>query len=334
MKSARLLVLLLVLGCGGIYMVQHAFTSTPAAPAASSTEQFPLLSRFEQPHSYGYFIGDEIPLTLVIETTGNVTLDLINLPHPGDKVGPFEIRHLQLTSAVLSPGSKVYRAAYTLQYFGPTPMTTIFGPLEILYAVPPAPNLPQSAYTYKRLLTQPALIHLSRLGPLRPPRPLAIKGQVDDSRTGLMWLFLTGGTLLVLGAAGGLGWEQWTAWQRQRARAAHPSTITALTLQTLRHEATMLFRTPEEYASSIGARLDHLLREYVQTAYGVPAFTLTTSELAGQLHGTPQAHHMLSLLEQCEALKHQPHRAPLAVERELWWDTIMLFEKLQGEPQR
>jgi hypothetical protein len=125
-----------------------------------------------------------------------------------------------------------------------------------------------------------------------------------------------------------------TAWQRQRTRAAYPSTITELTLQTLRHEATVLFRTPEGYASTIGARLDHLLREYVQTAYHVPAFTLTTSELAEQLHGTPQAHHILSVLEQCEALKHQPHGAPPAVERELWWDTIVLFEKLQGEQRR
>jgi hypothetical protein len=334
MKSARLLFLLLALGCGGGYLAGHAFTSTPPAPAANATEQFPILSRFELPHSYGYFIGDEIPVTLVIETTGNVTLDLINLPHPGDKVGPFEIRHLQLTSATLSPGSKVYRVVYTLQYFGPTPMTTVFGPLEILYALPPAPNLPQPTHAYKRLLTQPALIHLSRLGPLRPPRPLTIKGQVDDARTGLMWIFLVGGMLLVLGAVGGLGWEQLTAWQRQRARAARPSTVTELTLQTLRHEAAVLFRTPEGYASSLGARLDHILREYVQTAYRVPAFTLTTSELAAQLHDTLQAHNILSLLEQCETLKHQPHSVPLAVERQLWWDTIMLFEKLQGEQQR
>jgi hypothetical protein len=313
MKSVRLLFLLLALGCGGVYVAGHAFTSTPAAPVAIATEQFPILSRFEHPHSYGHFIGDEIPVTLVIETTGNVTLDLINLPQPGDKFGPFEIRQLQLTSATLSPGSKVYRAAYTL---------------------PPAPNLPQPTYTYKRLLTQPALIHLSRLGPLRPPRPLAIKGSVDDSRTGLMWVFFTGGTLLVLGAVGGLGWEQLTAWQRQRTRAAPPSMVSELTLQTLRHEATVLFRTSEGYASTIGARLDHILREYVQTVYRVPAFTLTTSELAGQLHGTPQAHDILSLLERCEALKHQAHRAPLAVERELWWDTIVLFEKLQGEQRR
>ena len=80
--------------------------------------------------------------------------------------------------------------------------------------------------------------------------------------------------------------------------------------------------------------MDHILREYVQTAYRVPAFTLTTSELAAQLHDTLQAHNILSLLEQCETLKHQPHSVPLAVERQLWWDTIMLFEKLQGEQQR
>jgi hypothetical protein len=81
----------------------------------------------------------------------------------------------------------------------------------------------------------------------------------------------------------------------------------------------------------VGARLEHILREYVQAIYQVPAFTLTTSELATQLGGTSQAQDIVRLLQQCEALKYQSPLVPPAVERALWWNTITLFEKLQGE---
>jgi hypothetical protein len=289
--------------------------------------------RFELPHAYGYFIGDEIPVTLVIETTGDVVLDLINLPRAGSKFGPFEIRALQLTSSTLPQGAKVYRAAYTLQYFGPTPFTTVFGPLEILYALPPAPHASAPTYTYQRLLTQPAVIHMARLGPRQALHPAQIKGDVDDTRTGSVWMWSILGTFLVLTAAGGWGWEQFTIWQQRRGKVVHPHTVTNQAIQTLRNEAAVLFRAPEGVASLVGARLDHILREYVQTIYQVPAFTLTTSELATQLNGAAQAQDIVRLLQQCETLKYQSPSVPPAVERELWWNTITLFEKLQGEPR-
>ena len=113
----------------------------------------------------------------------------------------------------------------------------------------------------------------------------------------------------------------------------HPYTVTRNVLQTLRNEATVLFRAPEGVASLVGARLEHVLREYVQTIYQVPAFTLTTSELATQLNGAAQAQDIVGLLQQCEALKYQSPSVPPAVERELWWNTITLFEKLQREHQ-
>ena len=328
MKYVRLLLVLLALGCGGSSLLVQALANTPDEPAATPSEQFPILSRFDLPRTYGYFIGDEIPVTLVLETSGNVVLDLINLPQPGEKFGPFEIRTLQLSSTTLPAGTKIYRAAYTLQYFGPTPMTTLFGPLEILYAFPPDRKLQESTYTYQRLLTQPAVIHMARLGPRQALPPVHIKGHVDDARLGLIRVFFILGTVLVLGAVGSLGWEGFTTWQRHRASASPRSAIEQ-TLQTLRHEASVLFRAPAAPTSLVAARLDHILREYVQTAYDVSASTLTTPELAAQLSSTPHTPDILRLLEQCEALRYQPASAPSAVGQELWQDTITLFEKLQ-----
>jgi hypothetical protein len=331
MKYVRLLLILIVLAGGGSYVAFQAFTITPADSAVTPTERFPIVPRFELPQAYGYFIGDEIPITLVIETTDEVVLDLISLPQAGGKFGPFEIRALHVTSSTLPQGAKVYRAAYTLQYFGPTPFTTVFGPLELLYAFPPSPHASTPTYTYQRLLTQPAVIHMARLSPRHAPHPAQIKGDVDDTRTGSVWILSILGTALVLTAAGGWGWERFTIWQRRRGRVRHPRTVTRQVLETLHNEATVLFRAPEGVASLVGARLEHILREYVQTIYQVPAFTLTTSELATQLGGISQAQDILRLLQQCEALKYQSPSVPPAVEREIWWNTITLFEKLQGE---
>jgi hypothetical protein len=331
MKGRGLLLILLALVCAGSYVALQAFTITPPVPAVTPVERFPIVSRFELPQAYGHFIGDEIPVTLVLETSGDVVVDLINLPHVGETFGPFEVRDLHVTTANLSQSHKVYRAAYNLQYFGPTPFTAVFGPLEILYAFPPAPDVPAPTYTYKRLQTQPAVVHMARLSPQSAAYPVRIKGDVADARTGMIWLLSILGTVLILAAIGGWGWEQRIVWQRHWGRTAQMHTVTRQALRTLEDEAAILFRTPEGVTSLAGARLEHILREYVQVVYQVPAFTLTTSELTPQLNGTPQAQELLCLLEQCEALKYQSPPIPPAVERDLWWHTIVLFEKLQGE---
>jgi hypothetical protein len=331
MKYARPLLILLALAGAGSYVALHAFTSTPVPAVGAPAERFPIVSRFDIPQAYGYFIGDEIPVDLVIETSGDVVLDLVNLPQAGGKFGPFEIRALQVTSAALPQGGKVYRATYTLQYFGPTPFTHVFGPLEILYALPPSPPTSAPTYTYKRLLTQPAVIHMARLGPQRAPLPIQIKGDVDDARTGVVWSLSILGTGFLLVAAGGWGWGQFAAWQQRHAGRVQPRLATRQALQTLQNEAAILFRLPEGVASPIGGRLEHILRDYVQMAYDVPAFTLTTAELATRLNGAPQAPDILRLLEQCEVLKYQSTPVSPALERELWWQTIVLFEKMQGE---
>jgi hypothetical protein len=333
MMHARTLLILAVVVCFGgalsvyaLITTQPASTVTPAPPA-----QFPILSQFELSRDYGYFIGDEIPLTLVIETAADVVLDLVNLPQKGDTHGLFEIRDLHITSSPGENTTQIYRAAYILQYFGPTPYSAPFGPLEILYALPRAPGASQATYTYKRLLTQPAVIHIARLAPLRVTQAVQLKGPVDDQRAGIIWASFFFGTMLVLTAVGGWGWEGYRAWQRRRALAARTPTPAERALQTLQHDATTLFCPPQEPPPPIGVTLDHIIRTYLHAAHQVPAFTLTPAELALHLEGVPHAQNLLRLIERCAALKYQPPAASLTAEQTLWRDTIALFEHLQEE---
>jgi hypothetical protein len=330
-RALGYLVGLTAVGLCGFWLARASLTST-SEPAPTSPAPFPILSRFELPRDYGYFIGDEIPLTLVIEVSGDVVVDLINLPQKGDALGVFEIRDRHLMSAQVSEGTTIYRASYTLQYFGPTPLTTTFGPLEILYALPEEQGSSRQISTYKRLVTQPAIIHMARIGPMRPSHAATIKGPLDDQRSGVIWTFLTLGTVLVGSAVG--GWGRIWYCTRYRSRSAPPLSVAARAFQQLQHEAPLFFRPLEEPHPPAIIRLEQIVRTYIQAEYEVPAFTLTTAELSSRLNGALGIREVLRVLEQCDALKYQPPDSSPEVERQLWWATMMWFEKKQEEGQQ
>lgn len=315
--------------CG--YLTVPIVVSARSEPSAASSKQFPIFSRFELPRNYGYFIGDEIPLTLVIETTGDIVLDLVNLPNKGYQHGLFEIRDRKTTFSTDANATKVYRIAYTLQYFGPTPWSEPFGPLEILYALTPDPNVSGQAHIYKRLLTQPIVIHMARIGPLQPTAVPQMKGLQDDQRSVVIWLSFTLGMAMVFTAIAGWGWLCYTTWQHRRTLSSHLPTAAAQALQRLRHEGAFFFHSPEASPPSVGARLDYIVREYLHTQYGVPAFNLTPPELAVHLNGSLGNPAILSVLERCASLKYQAPTAIPMIERQLWKEATTLFETRQEE---
>jgi hypothetical protein len=328
-QGCILLGLTAVIGLCG-YLAVPTFVHPSSEPSAVSSKQFPLFSRFELPRNYGYFIGDEIPLTLVIETTGDVVLDLINLPHKGQQHGLFEIRDRQMTSSVEANATEIYRIAYTLQYFGPTPGSAPFGPLEILYALPD-PNASGQTHIYKRLLTQPAVIHIARIGPMQPTVAPQIKGLQDDQRSVAIRLSLTLGMAMVFAAIVGWGWQWYISWQRRRIMSSQPPTAAAQALQRLRHEGAFFFQSPETSSPSVGARLDYIVHQYLHTQYGVPAFNLTPAELAVHLNGAADTPAILSVLERCASLKYQAPATLPVIERQLWKEATALFEAPQEE---
>lgn len=198
-KSAICLSIALLSSLLTYLAVQKHPEPKPTAPATFAigipVEKFPILPRFEVPRQYGFFIGDQIPLRLIIETTGDVVVNLANLPQKGQKHGPFEITDMQITRQTSSSQSGIYQVAYTLQYFGPTPIKAMFEGVEILYASSSDRHTPQQPYTYKRLVTQPVSINMSRLSPPNMTTFRDHKGTMKDQRTLPIWI---GGIFTVL----------------------------------------------------------------------------------------------------------------------------------------
>ena len=329
MKPPRLLsIALMVTILAGFAAYRYGMNQ--AASPAPSPERFPILPRVELARDYGYFIGDVIPLTLVIETTDDVVLDLVNLPHKGETHGVFEVRDLTLTSTSMANRQIVYKANYSLQYFGPTPLTTPFEPLEILYALPEDRVATTGTYTYKSLYTQAVPINLARLGPPHQTAALALEGPVEDGRTSLIHTGFAMGTLCLLVALGGGGWEWRQRRQRQRRAMPDAPGVAETTLQMLRHEGER-FRAFAVPTVPAAARLSQLIRHYVQEDHGVFALTLTTAELRDSLRDKRCGPELFDLLVRCDDLKYQAPSSAYAEEQQLWWDAMTLFEKLQQE---
>jgi hypothetical protein len=327
MKTTRALIVAILAG-GVSYLVMSLLVIGRPEARAAPPERFPILSRFELSRDYGYFIGDVIPLTLVVETAGGVVLDLVNLPQTGEKHGFFEVRDLQLSVSSPSDGLTVYRAAYTLQYFGATPLMVHFAPLDILYALPDDRAAPTNAYRYKSLLTQPVAFNMSRIGPARPTHPLDLKGPVTHSRAGMIWASVILGTGLLCAATGARGREWYRHRQLCRTVPSCTPTPAEHILAILRQEGAALHPIVESVFPGVG-RLSYLVRQYLHDALGVAASTLTTTELAALIHDKPFCQDLLSILERCDALKYQTPDWSQTEARQLWWEALTLFEKLQ-----
>ena len=302
----------------------------PEAEAEVETappERFPIVTRIDLPRDYGFFIGDEIPLTVIIEASPEAVLDLVNLPRTGEQHGQFEIRDFKLTSTVSANQTTTYQAAYRMQYFGIAPFTISFQPLEILYAVRQDRDEIAKAYTYKSLFTQPVSINISRIGPHRPTPALDPKGPVDDQRTALLWIPAIGGALCMVAALGGWGKEYWRVWKQRSGAEADRLTVAEKTLERLRRAEAHPAPSGENLspdASHLGA----IVRAYLQDACGVSAYALTPSELAARLEASQQVQEVVGLLQRCETLKYQPPDTSEAEEHFLWEEAVTLFKQL------
>jgi hypothetical protein len=311
------------------YLAVEALAGETPEPVAPAPEAFPIVTRFDLPRDYGYFIGDEIPLTLYIETAKDTVLDLVNLPRKGEQHGLLEIRDFALTSTYDAAGGIVYCAAYRLQYFGAAPLTIQFEPLELLYALAKDPTGSPHVSNYRSLFTQPVTINISRIGPYQPTQALDPKGPLTDVRADLVWLPCLLGTTFLFLAMG--GWRQ--TWRQYRRQQRPPEGVQTSSIekalyalrQLTGHLGFLHAETPTASAS-----LGHIIRDYLQAEWNVPAFTLTPAELAARLQGEARTQPLLNLLQQCDTYKYQP-TADQAAERFLWETTLTLFEHLDKE---
>jgi hypothetical protein len=200
--------------------------------------------------------------------------------------------------------------------------------VKILYANATDRKGLQGAYTYKSLITQPVLLNMSRIGPFRSTSPKPHKAPVADRRIVTMAFSGTLGVLCL--AAALIGWfKEWQRYTQQR-RQAETSAVSpeAHTLRVLQNEGCALY--PDNYeVFPLVPRLSHIIKEYVQTAYHLPAFSMTTAELSEQLRNQPYARDITFVLEQCDALQYQSPEQQRDDGRQLWWEATAFYEKLQ-----
>ena len=312
------------------YLGVEAFIPVATAPPTSQeevqskSEPFPITTRFELDRDYGYFIGDVISLTLIVEARQGVVVDLVNLPQKGEQHGLFEIRDATITSSVHDDAVTIHRAAYRLQYFGAAPLAVEFEPLEILYALDSSRGAVAPTYQYQALFSQPLRINISRIGPYQPTKALDPKGPLTDKRLVLFWGTSILGTMCVIAAVGGWGRVWW--------RSRHPHVIACANgvetaLQRLRHNEKAL-ALDGDHRVAAATQLGHIMRDYIQGAWNVSAHTLTPTELAARLQGTPQVDDLLGLLQRCDACKYEPYTADKGDVHFLWEETVTLFENL------
>jgi hypothetical protein len=332
MKAAVLILCVTLAGLLSVWSVEAFILAEPEPEPETEaepfpSERFPIVTRIELPRDYGFFIGDEIPLTVIIEASPDAVLDLVNLPRAGEQHGQLEIRHFKLTSTVRADRTTTYQAAYRMQYFGIAPFTISFEPLEILYAARQDRDEIANAYHYKSLFTQSVSINISRIGPYRSTPALEPKGPLHDRRTVFFWIPIIGGALCMVAAFGGLGRESWQVWKQWSGAEADALTAAEKTLERLRRGEA----TPALSAESLAPAVSHLgaiVRAYLQDACGISAYTLTPSELAARLEASQQVQDVVGLLQRCETLKYQPDETSEAEEHFLWEEAVTLFERL------
>jgi hypothetical protein len=332
MKTAVLILCVTLAGLLSVWGVEAFILAEPEAePEAEAetapSERFPIVTRIELTRDYGFFIGDEIPLTVIIKASADAVLDLVNLPRTGEQHGQFEIRDFNLTSTVSADRTTTYRAAYHMQYFGIAPLTIPFNPLEILYAVRQDRDAVAKAYNYKSLFTQPVSIHISRIGPHQPTPALDPKGPMKDPRTALFWLPVIGGALCMVAALGGWGRGYWQIRKQRLGSEAGTLTAVEKTLARL-HRAEVKPARSDEGLAPDAAHLGAIVRAYLQDACGVSAYALTPAELAVRLEAPQQVQDVVGLLQRCEMLKYQSDDTSEAEEYFLWEEAVTLFEQL------
>lgn len=270
-------------------------------PAAHTEPSFPILTRLELPREYGFFVGDEIPLSLIIiEASEGVRIDLVNLPQRGDRHGLFEIREAAFQAPDQHRGRLIYHIDYVLQYFGPAPLTLPFPPVQILYAEEQERDVVSGVYHYRRLLSQPGRIHIARVGPLLPTATRGVSKPIDAPHGFLTWNLLgLGGLLLIAGAwqLGRQGYAWFTASRRVTAAAASP---TDQALQQLEEVEQLLH---DDRLHEIPCLVSEVVRRFLADMYPCAAFTKPTTELLQDLPEGPYRTDIARLLIACDIMK-------------------------------
>jgi hypothetical protein len=249
-------------------------------------EAFPITVDFHCPRNFGFHIGDEIPLTVTLETNGGPIVDLVNLPQKGETHGPFEVRDVRVRKHGEN-GRTVYTVIYQLQAFEPAIAVDRlkFPPLRISYATEEDWNLVESKYHYQRLYSQAFDVFVSRTatyyGPMKD-----IKGAIKDDTSSAIWKGTTviGGFMVLLGL---LTWP-WDFIRKRRGRAekrANP-TPTDRALKAFQEARERCFNY-EDHRKRLFFEMNAILRDFLKDVYALNTANRPSMEIVKQLKDRP-----------------------------------------------
>jgi hypothetical protein len=268
-----------------------------------SRGSFPIYPYFQMPRNFGYHIGDEIPLTLIIEVKKNIILDLVNLPHKGEVHGDFEVRNLKI-SRKESPNTTIYRIDFTLQTFKPVWAvdSLAFPPLDVLYATSEGKDPLSGEYQYISLLSPPHIISLSRTATYFNQMK-AVKGVITEETTWLVWSTVLMGALLWVSTMS--SWIR--TWYRTRVAKVQPKKKLSPREKALQ----TITETWEQYiinggrVQDIFSKANLAFRKYLGEVYSIPTTGKTFLQLKEALQEKPYQVEILELLGKCHAILYE-----------------------------
>jgi len=253
---------------------------------APDQEPFPITTDFQCPRNFGFHVGDEIPLTLVLEVRDGCIVDLVNLPKEKDIHGHFEIRKVKIEKRRESDRT-VHTVSFRLQTFDPAIAVDrlTFPPLRISYATKQDWNPKESRYQYQSLMTQAYDIFISRtatyVGPMKD-----IKGPIIDHLAALIWkLTIFGGGFLVLVVF--VSWTWGFILKRRRIEKQTPILTAGNRAIEALNEAREKCFNYEDHRKHLFVAVNAILREFLKEVYGLPSANRPSMAIVHQLKTHP-----------------------------------------------
>jgi hypothetical protein len=257
---------------------------------------FPIKVDFHTPRNFGFHIGDEIPLTVTFEVRKGVILDLVNLPHPKDIHGLFEVRGMKVGKR-LENDRTLYTVSYRLQCF--TPALAVnkvnFPPLHIGYATQEDWNPMESKYRYRDLYSQSFEVFFSRTAPFFGAMK-ELKGPILDKKGAARGeMAMVAGGLMVLA---GLISRPWGFLRKRRKTPPELPSLTAKdrALKALQEARENCF-TYDDHRKRLYFEVNAILRNFLKEVFALPTANRPALEIIGQLKERPEYEELMDLVE-------------------------------------
>jgi hypothetical protein len=275
-------------------------------------EAFPITVDFHCPRNFGFHIGDEIPLTVTLETRDGYIIDLVNLPREEEIHGTFEVRKVRVRERQNGSGT-TYTVLYRLQSFEPAVAVDRlkFPPLRISYATEEDWNRVESQYRYRSLFSQSFDIFVSRTatyyGPMKD-----IKGPIMDERAAVIWkaAIIVGG-IMVFVAFLTWPWELFRRRGRVAGESANP-TPRDHALKALQEARERCFNY-EDHRKHLFFEINTILRDFLRDVYGLNTANKPSTRIIRQLKDRPFHGELEGLVERINQVIYEGN-APVDVE--------------------